>query len=162
MTAVVRTPAPARLPWQLAGAVVLCVFLTGCERPGGDSTEAEGPRVLQLDSSSITLPDSVRLTVVMLDRTIAADMDRPNVELRVSDIIRFESRDGGGHAIAFDGTALAPAGRVWLEHTGQLRSPPLVAAGNAWVVSFSEAPPGDYPFLCVTHGGRGMVRVTPR
>lgn len=155
-------PAPARLLPQLAGAVVLCLLLAGCDRTKGEPAADEGPRVLQLDSTSITLPDSVRLAVITLDRSIREDMDRPNVELRVGDIIRFETRDGGGHAIAFDGATLAPEVRAWLERTGQLRSPPLVAAGNAWVVSLEQAPPGDYPFQCVTHGGRGTVRVTPR
>jgi plastocyanin len=162
LTALVRPPAPARLLSQLAGAVVLCWLCAGCDRTKGEPAAEQGPRVLQLDSTSIALPDSVHLAVITLDRSIRADMDRLNVELRVGDIIRFETRDGGGHAIAFDGVALATRARVWLEHTGQLRSPPLVAAGNAWVVSFEEAPPGDYPFQCVTHGGRGTVRVTPR
>jgi hypothetical protein len=41
----------------------------------------------------------------------------------------------------------------------QLRGPPLVNEGAAWVVSLADAPVGRYPFLCRTHGARGRIAV---
>ena len=148
---------------RFAGAffLPLALLAAGCGRGGGKAVD-EGPRVLELDSATIPLPDSVRLVVITLDRSVPADMDRPRAQVRVGDIVRFEAKDGAGHAVAFDGAVLPPDARAFLESTGQLRSPPLVAAGNAWVVTFARAPAGEYPFQCVTHGGRGSLQVTPR
>lgn len=165
MTLPFPAPAPARLLLRSVGAVAFVVVLgTGCDR--GDARAGEetdlGPRVLQLDSARVDLPDSIRQLVVRLDRSTAADFEPANAALRTGDIVRFEAGDAGGHAIAFDGELLAPEARSWLEATGQLRSPPLVNAGNAWVITFVNAPPGEYPFGCVTHGARGVLTVSAR
>ena len=135
------------------------VAVAGCERGQREET---GPRVLQLDSGQLQLPDSVRMVVVQLDRSLPGDLKPAHVEVRVGDIVRFESRDAAAHALAFDGALLEPGARHFLESTGQLRSPPLLAAGNAWVVSFAQAPPGEYPYVCTTHGGKGRITVQPR
>ena len=153
---------PARPFVRSAGTFVLGTFIifSACERSaeGADS----GPRLLELDSSSIDLPDSVRLVIVGLDRALTSDMDPAEVEVVVGDIVRFQARDGAAHAIGFDGTGLTPEARRFLEVTGQMRSPPLVSADRAWVVSFGNAPPGDYPYTCVTHGAAGRIVVQPR
>ena len=140
------------------------VLGTACERdaaPGGDKPDL-GPRVLQLDSARVDLPDSIRQLVVRLDRSTAADFEPASAGLRTGDIVRFEAVDAGGHAIAFDGERLMPEARAWLEATGQLRSPPLVNAGNAWVITLADSPPGEYPFVCATHGARGTLTVSAR
>lgn len=152
--------APARLLLQSAGALVsgALLFLGGC----ADSPARAGPDVLELDSSRIELPDSVRLVVVHLDRARPGEIEPLRASLRVGDIVRFEADDGAGHAIAFDGALLASDVRGFLEATGQLRSPPLVSRGNAWVVSLAHAPPGEYPYTCVTHNARGAIGVSAR
>lgn len=139
---------------MLASIVLLPACDGGPFKGGRDE-----PAVLKLDSSSITLPDSVSLVVVTLDRTLREDFKPPRIDVHPGDVVRFEARDGGGHAIAFDGTGLTDDARRFLDATGQLRSPPLLAANNAWVVSFRGGPRGDYPFTCVTHAARGVVRV---
>lgn len=78
------------------------------------------------------------------------------------DIVRFLAADALTHAFAFDAAALAPAGRDFLERTAQLRSPPLVAEGSAWIVTLQGAPAGRYPFTCLVHGGRGALVVKRR
>src|SRR5690606_16119143 len=75
------------------------------------------------------------------------------------DIVRFASLDNGSHAIAFDAPALSADARDFLERTGQLRSPPLMVTGAAWVVNLEGAPPGQYPFTCATHGERGSLTI---
>jgi plastocyanin len=152
---------PARPLW-LAGTFVLAagVAVSACDRSAGES--AAGPRVLELDSARITLPDSVRLQVITLRRSQSGDLEPARSAVRVGDIVRFEAADAGAHAIGFDGTALPPEARRFLEATGQMRSPPLLSAGNAWVLNFTNAPPGEYPYQCATHGARGSITVQPR
>lgn len=151
--------APARSLLRFAGALVCGVVLAA----GCDADESRrGPSVLELDSSRIALPDSVRLVVVRLDRAQPGEVEPLRASVRVGDIVRFEAGDGAGHAIAFDGALLTSDVREFLEQTGQLRSPPLVSEGNAWVVSLAYAPPGEYPYTCVTHNARGAITVTGR
>jgi len=154
-------PVPARPLLRSAGTLFLALSIgtAGCDPEDQPDT---GPRVLQLDSGQLQLPDSVHMAVVQLDRSWPADLEPEHVELRVGDIVRFESLDAAAHALAFDGTQLEPEARRFLEATGQLRSPPLLSAGNAWVVSFAHAPPGEYPYICTTHGAAGRITVRPR
>jgi len=155
-------PVPAGPLRRSAGALFLA-FVTGLAGCGRDHQEEDrGPRVLQLDSVQILLPDSVSMAVVQLDSSLPADLEPEHVTVRVGDIVRFESRDGAAHAIAFDGVRLGAGELHFLETSGQLRSPPLLAAGNAWVVSFAGAPPGEYPYVCATHGAPGRITVRPR
>lgn len=150
--------APARSLLRFAGALVCGVVLAGCD--AGESRR--GPSVLELDSSRIALPDSVHLVVIRLDRAQPGEVEPLRASVRVGDIVRFEAGDGAGHAIGFDGALLTSDVRGFLEQTGQLRSPPLVSEGNAWVVSLAHAPPGEYPYTCVTHNARGAITVTAR
>ena len=62
----------------------------------------------------------------------------------------------GGYAIA---AGLAPA-LAFLESSGQLRGPPLLTEDASWIVSLEGAPPGDYPFRCLTHGAAGSLTVS--
>lgn len=155
-------PAGPRL--RSAGTFVLVPALAlvvgACERQ--TDAAAAGPRVLELDSASLLLPDSVRLATVQLDRGLPADLEPADVAVRAGDIVRFQARDAAAHAIAFEGDGLSPDARRFLETTGQMRSPPLVGRGNAWVLSFAGAPAGVYPFRCATHGATGRVVVQPR
>ena len=82
--------------------------------------------------------------------------------VRSGDIVRFEAGDASAHALGFEGTGLSAEARRFLEATGQMRSPPLLAQGNAWVVSFANAPPGEYPYRCATHGAPGRIMVHAR
>jgi plastocyanin len=102
------------------------------------------------------------LLEVHITRARRGEIEPLRAALRVGDIVRFEAGDGAGHAIAFDGALLTSAVRSFLEQSGQLRSPPLVSRGNAWVVSLAHAPPGEYPYTCVTHNARGSITVNPR
>ena len=63
--------------------------------------------------------------------------------------------------LPFTADALSSEQRSFLERTNQLRAPPLVEQGAAWVVSLEGAPPGAYPFHCITHGERGRLTVVP-
>ncbi|HSJ15214.1 MAG TPA: hypothetical protein VK939_12410 [Longimicrobiales bacterium] len=137
----------------------MLLLTSGCDQAG---ELARGPDVLELDATRIELPDSIALVRVRIDRARPGEVEPLRATLRVGDIVRFEAGDGAGHAIAFDGALLASDARAFLEQTGQLRSPPLVSEGNAWVVSFAHAPPGEYPYTCVTHNARAALTVNAR
>ena len=133
--------------------MTLALGLSACDLLGGGAT-------IQLDSTEVNLPGA-DLHQVMIIGAGAADSIAP-AQLRVStgDVVRFEVGDNRTHALTFDTPDLQPAIRQYLERTGQLRGPPLVTEGAAWVVVLREAPPGRYPFYCRAHDATGVVVVT--
>jgi plastocyanin len=149
--------APVR-HWLRAGACAFVLATAGCDRVGLPGADA-GPRVLELEHETIRLEAGQRLVQVQVRRDAAGDFHPDVVEANVGDFVRFTAADGAGHAIAFIGTGLAPAASEFLERTGQMRSPPLIAADASWVITLADAPPGDYPFHCTTHNAPGRLRV---
>ena len=145
-----------------AMAIALVLAASGCGDGGPGGSRDRGPRVLELNADTVRLPDSVRVATVRIDRTKRDEFEPGTTTIRVSDVVRFISSDAGSHAIAFDGDAMSPDTREFLERTGQLRSPPLLTAESRWVMSFEGAPPGEYPFRCPTHGVRGSITVNAR
>lgn len=125
----------------------------GCDAIGGGET-------LQLDDGEVRLEGGAEIREVWIGGAGALDSIAPStVSADPGDVVRFEVTDNRTHAIAFDAGGLTPAARQFLEETVQLRGPPLVNEGAAWVVSLAGAPPGQYPFLCRSHGATGMLRV---
>lgn len=141
-----------------AGALALLVTAAACER----APDEAGPRVLELTHDTLQLADGVSLIDIAVRRDADGDFEPANAEAKIGDVVRFTAADDGGHAIAFEGAALTGAGREFLERTGQLRSPPFVASGSAWVITLEGAPAGEYPFHCTTHSASGgLTVVTP-
>ena len=149
--------APVR-QFRRAGALSFVVMIAACERAPDDA----GPRVLELAHDTIQLADGVSLIDVTAQREQGGDFDPARVEAKTGDVVRFTAGDAGGHAIVFDGAALTAEAREYLERTGQLRSPPLIASGSAWVITLDGAPAGEYPFRCSTHNGSGRLTVAAR
>jgi plastocyanin len=137
----------------------MLVALVACDRvaPGDD-----GPRVLELDADTIRLESGVRLIDVRVERQAGGEFDPSAVEARQGDVIRFTAGDHGGHAIAFDAAGLTAEMMTYLERTGQLRSPPLITSGSAWVIKLDDAPAGTYTFRCATHDVSGRLTITQR
>ncbi|MEO5511907.1 MAG: plastocyanin/azurin family copper-binding protein [Longimicrobiales bacterium] len=160
------SPAPARSRKRLVGAFVLAALLLaqGCKNQGSDSsrTDDKGPRVLDLGGDTVNVPDSIRVATVRIDRTRSDELDPAQSNVRTGDLLRFMAQDAGAHAVAFDGDGMSAEARSFLEQSGQMRSPPFMAKGSTWVVSFDKAPPGTYPYRCPTHGVRGTITVTQR
>jgi hypothetical protein len=86
------------------------------------------------------------------------------VVVQVGDVVHFLSQDYRSRWIRFVVDSISPLGSGFLERTGQVTSPPLVAPGSRFVVTFQEAPPGDYPFQVLGHGdmAQGVIRVLPQ
>lgn len=150
--------APARTITRVGAILMLVAIATACDREPG----TEGPRVVELLHDTIQLADSVRLVDVTVERTADGDFDPASIQARTDDLVRFTAKDAGGHAIMFDGGRLDDAARDFLENSGQLRSPPLITADAAWIITLAGAPPGQYPFRCTTHSAEGLLTVTAR
>jgi len=144
--------------FRVLAGVALFVIGGACDREV-DS----GPATLELEGDTIQLEAGVRLIDVTVEtKPDGSELEPAGVEAAPGDVVRFTAGDGRLHAIAFESDLLGAEARAFLEQTGQLRSPPLVSAGMQWVITLNGAPPGDYPFICTTHGVRGIIVVGPR
>ena len=142
-------PTPGR-PLGRPGVLLLALLLTGCEA-GGNET-------VLLDSAEVAVPG--RVHEVRLGGAGARDSLAPaRVEAEPGDIVRFTVADRRPHAVVFLPGSTGPV-RDFLRRTGQLRGPPLVNEGAAWIVTLDEAPPGRYPFRCRVHDADGILVVT--
>jgi plastocyanin len=116
--------------------------------------------VVQLDDGVVQLPAGARRHDVRLVGVDASrEVEGASVTAHAGDAVAFTAGDAITHSIVFLADRLDSAQVAFLETSGQMRGPPLLAEGSAWVVSFDAAPPGDYPFACTLHGGRGVVHV---
>lgn len=89
-------------------------------------------------------------------------LDPDSVVIEPGDWVDFRTEDGSPRTVTFFPDSDPSPNRAFLEDRGLRASPPLVAPGSHWVVSFEGAPPGAYPFR--VEGGRdearGVVRVS--
>lgn len=150
-----RDATPGR-PTRRSGVLLAALLVVGgCDAIGGGAT-------IHLDSAEVSLPGGAELHEIVIGGAGARDSIAPSaISAEPGDALRFVVDDHRTHALAFDAGSLAPPVRQFLESTMQLRGPPLVNAGSAWVVSLADAPPGRYPFLCRSHGARGVIEVAP-
>jgi plastocyanin len=118
--------------------------------------------VLELAEDTIQLERGVALTDILVRSATATTpaFQPDSVRARPGDVIRFIVADRHPHSIAFVTAQLAPQLEEFLRRTNQLRSPPLIVEGASWVVSFDNAPAGEYPFIDLSQnlGGAVIVR----
>ncbi len=142
------TPRPGSFVFSLA-----LLLLAGCDVVGR-------PATLELDGIAVQLERGARVHDVTVMSAGPTDSIAPaTVQAAPGDAIRFVTGDHRTHSIGFDLEFVDPMVREYLERTSQLRGPPLVNRGSAWIVVLEGAPPGRYPFLCRTHGTRGILLV---
>jgi plastocyanin len=147
-------PTPGRIRWRSG------VLLSGLLLAGAACDQVSPGATIDLDTAQVQLERGSRLHEVRVGGVAALDSITPTeVRARPGDAVRFTVDDHRTHALAFDAERLAPDARAFLEGTHQLRGPPLVNRGAAWIVVLEEAPPGRYPYLCRSHGTRGMLLV---
>lgn len=151
----VLTPGrPSGRAGVLLSLLLLLVFLAACDVLGGGAT-------IELEDGEVRLPGGAEVHDVTIGGAGGRDSLAPaELTAEPGDAVRFVVTDHRTHALAFEVDALDAAGREFLDRTAQLRGPPLVNEGAAWVVSLAEAPPGRYPFLCRSHQQRGVLTVT--
>lgn len=146
-----RPTAPERAP-RFGAVFLILMALAGC----GEGHHSA--RELRLDSQVVRLPRGTRVHDVALQAD-SADAEPIVVHAAPGDIVRFTTRDNRTHAVAFDADALSADARGFLQRTSQLSGPPLTDAGSSWIVNLDGAPPGRYPFRCLSHGRRGVLIV---
>jgi plastocyanin len=147
------TPGRARGRPGVVVLATLAGILAGCEAGGAGAT-------IQLDTAEVQLERGASVHDITISGEASADSLAPaRVSARVGDALRFTTDDHRTHAMGFDADRLDPQIRDYLERTNQLRGPPLVDRGDAWIVVLDAAPPGVYPFLCRVHDARGVLRV---
>ena len=79
---------------------------------------------------------------------------RPDrLEVEPGDVVAFETADWRVHTLAFRTDSLPPAVAHFLLQTGQAAAPPLASLGSRFVVTFTDAPEGLYPFRAEAGGG---------
>ena len=149
------TNAPAHTIRVCAGVLLFCAGLAACE--DGVRIGKRGPRTLELHGDTVQLQSGVTLHDVNIKSTQTGDFEPAQVTAKVGDVVRFTSADTRTHALAIDPPN--DQARAALEAAGQLRSPPLVAHGTAWVVSLKGVPAGTYTVRCISHAGTATVAV---
>lgn len=143
----------------LAGVVVFGVLLgcAACDRVA----LSDAPETLELEGDTVQLAAGVRvIDIAVQTEPDGSEFDPARAQARSGDVIRFTAGDARLHAVGFDAARLDAGARAFLERTGQLRGPPLVTSGTKWLVNLADAPPGSYPFTCITHGAHGALTVS--
>jgi plastocyanin len=134
--------------------------LVGSVACGGGSSEDQDTAALraQLNLDSRDVVHSIAI------RTGVGERAEPDsIEVREGDLVRFLSEDWYVHEIRFELDSISAPGRAFLLETDQDASPPLLARGAQFVLSFSGAPVGRYPFTLEGNRGpgRGLIVVAP-
>jgi len=151
-----RTPGPI----CVGVAAVLAMALAGCRAGGGDpSTRPDS--VLRAELGLTDRDEVHRVTLSGGEREVLLPDE---VLIPEGAWVEFVTTDWRVHEVRFEVDSMPVAGRTFLEETDQVASPPMVDLGARFVVSFSGAPEGRYPFIAEGNraAGRGVVVVRPR
>lgn len=142
----------------LLGALLIAG--AGCDPGSGDASLR--PDSLLRAELGLGDADRVHRVVLLWREAEAAEPD--SVEVREGDWVEFVAGDWRVHELRFELDGPGGDRRAFLEASDQMASPPLVQRDQRFVVSFSGAPEGRYPFLAEGSGAavRGVVVVVPR
>lgn len=135
-----------------AGAFVF--LLAACDKA---PSLRRGDRTLELQGDTIQLASGVDLHDVKVRAVSGTDFEPQQITAQTGDVVRFTTADSRMHAVVI--VAPTPEATQVLDASGQLRSPPLVAEGQAWVVSLKGVPAGTYVIACISHAGRATLLV---
>lgn len=125
------------------------------------SSEPEDPDVAALREVFGITADRAIHFVTLAGEGAWEGIDPSTLEVAPGDVVVFETGDWRVHTLAFDLEATPSDRRAFLEEFRQAASPPLLTLGSRFVVTFQDAPLGDYPFTSEAGGGsaRGVVSV---
>lgn len=114
--------------------------------------------------AELGLGDADRVHRIRLRGGEREEISPPSVEVEEGDWVEFVTVDWRVHQVRFEPDSLSGEARAFLEATDQLDSPPLVDRDARFVLSFSGAPEGRYPFVSEGNGAAagGVVVVLPR
>lgn len=151
-----RSPGPISM-----GAAAMVAFLAGV---GGCRAHDPSLRPDSVLRAELGLTDADRVHRVALRGGASESADPAAVDVQEGDWVEFVSSDWRVHEVRFELDSLdATAGR-FLTESDQVASPPLLEPDARFVISFSGAPEGRYPYVVEGNGSavRGVVVVGPR
>lgn len=140
------------------GLAIALASLGACDR--GVPAELQPDEVLR---SELGLGDGDEVHRVLLTGGSGERVDPVETVVPPGAWVDFVSGDFRVREVRFVTEEMAVEAVGFLERTDQLDSPPLVGRDARFVVSFSDAPPGRYPFSVEgeTAPARGVVVVAP-
>lgn len=162
MTTPPGTPGVGRAAPRASLVLGVVALLAGAAlQPGcaGESGAPPGPDSLL--RAELSLGDSDQVYRVTITGGTQEQLSPSAVELPQGAWLEFVSADWRVHEVRFEVDSLPEAGRLFLQGTDQVASPPLVNRDERFVVSFADAPEARYPFVVEGNGApaRGVVVV---
>lgn len=146
-------------PIPFVTATGLALVALGCR--GEPPPPAFPPDSVLRTELGLTDADEVhRVAITGGEREI---LDPVEIRVPVGAWVEFVTMDWRVHQVRFAMDSLDAVRRAFLRDTDQVDSPPLVDRDARFVVSFSGAPEGRYPFVAEGNGAptRGVVVVLP-
>lgn len=139
----------------LVSILTLVLAAAGCEERDPELVPDE------LLQTELGLTPDDRVHTIRISADTAERADPASVTVEPGDYVQFVSGDHLVHEVAFALDSLSGPGRAFLERTGQSASPPLLEVDARFVVSFTGAPEGRYPYSLAGNraGGAGAVVV---
>jgi plastocyanin len=153
-------PAPGAEARRFLGLPALAALLLTAAAPGcaGDLPPRTDPELAEaLGISPLTPVHRIDLS----GREGRSRALPAAVDVGPGDVVQFVVADSRVYVVRFALESLSPRQRTFLRERRQEASPPLVEPGARFVLSFADAPPGDYPYLVEGYGTpvRGRIRV---
>ena len=141
----------------LVAATLLLLSSVGCEPI--DPTLRPDAQLM----SELGLTEGDRVHTVSLATGVAERADPDSIVVQTGDYLQFVSSDWLIHEVRFDSAAMDDRTRSFMVLTDQMASPPLLQQGARFVLSFTDAPQGTYPFRLEGNrgSGRGVIVVAP-
>lgn len=136
--------------------LALFIVAAACDRPQSTAEEPPGPGSEILER--ITRPgDGGEVHLVRLvQRGDSYSFDPAELTIAPGEVVRFVMTGSQPESIAFDPATAAPEIAQFIQAHRLDRGVLLTDPGQAYDVSFRDAPLGSYPFQSVPHGGSGM------
>lgn len=139
---------------RLSAGLAFLSFL-GCEVPDPSLQPDETLRA----ELGLTERDQVHRVVLTGGPTERADPAAVSIEPGA--YVEFVTADWLIHEVLFDPDSIDASAWAYLLRTDQVASPPLIDRDSRYVLSFEEAPPGQYPYVLEGNGepGSGLIIV---
>ena len=139
--------------------VAAACLLAACKAP----PELRPDQVLR-DSLGLTDRDRVHSLRLSVSASGAEAVIPDRIVVGEGDHVSIETVDRRARTVRFERDALPADAAVWAEAAGLFAPPLLPDSGARWVLDFSDAPVGPYPFLVVGSGadGGGVILVEER
>lgn len=151
-------PGRSASPGSFLFLTVILLLIGGCKAP----PELRPDQTLQ---DSLGLTDRDRVHVVTLETRDGVELPEPSeTMLRPGDHLSFVNGDRRARSIRFRAEELGGEARDWFDAHASIHGPLLADVDGRWVIDFSDAPPGRYPFVVLGGGeaGAGTVVVEDR